>query len=457
MFDFFGEQVILMMGTKRMKLPKLILGLAAACGLTASLPTEEPQAQPAATTEDPIANFVVPAEASERPLPKVAIAPSISPDIEDVTLQTVVRRDLELSGEFEVLPSSASPEGGYDQDKPLDPKAWQDKGAEVVVRITAKKLKDGKAELWARAYVLSNGAEPVYDKRFEVPTDRVRAESHYVSDQVLRALTGTQGGFFSHLTFVSGTGTLKRIYRIDSDGFDAKPISPTEQVAIAPTYGKDGELYWAGSVNKSEFKIYKASEPTTPIPINVRGSIYGIAFSRDYSQVALSLGTMSTIKIFSGPSLSELKEASPIGMAMHPSFTYAGKLGFSGEGKFGQRVYVDGKAISPDGLMATEPAFCRHPDGNRAVFAVGVGKSTDLVVAPETGGSLVRLTQGSGSNASPACSPDGRLVAYFSTRANGEGGLYIMRLDGGRPKRISTLVGESLRWDRLPPTKSIEK
>jgi hypothetical protein len=31
-----------------------------------------------------------------------------------------------------------------------------------------------------------------------------------------------------------------------------------------------------------------------------------------------------------------------------------------------------------------------------------------------------------------------------------------MRVDGGRPKRVSTLQGDSLRWDRLPPTKAKE-
>ena len=68
-----------------------------------------------------------------------------------------------------------------------------------------------------------------------------------------------------------------------------------------------------------------------------------------------------------------------------------------------------------------------------------------------------RLTQNQGRNGYPACSPDGRLVAFFSTRTSGEGpGLYVMRLDGGRPKRISTLVGDSLRWDPLPPGRGVE-
>ncbi len=51
----------------------------------------------------------------------------------------------------------------------------------------------------------------------------------------------------------------------------------------------------------------------------------------------------------------------------------------------------------------------------------------------------------------PIISPDGRLIAFFTTRKSNEGpGLYIMRIDGGRPKRVSTLLGDSLRWDALP-------
>jgi TolB protein len=413
-------------------------------------------AQPAGE-RDPLANFVVTPEASTRPLPKVAVLPSIAPDMEDVTLRSVVRRDLELSGEFEVLSDNVAPEGAAFSDT-IDVKAWQSKGAEALVRVVGKKVASDKAELRAVAYLLSVGADPVFEKKFEVPLDRVRVESHFVADQVIGALTGTQGGFYSHLTFVSGSGTLRRVYRIDSDGFDAKPISPANHVAIAPAYGAGGELLWAGSIDKGEYKIFRSTAPDKPVKLNVRGSVYGLAFNKDHSQIAVSIGVGSDIKLFTGPAFDQLKEASPITTALRPAFTPTGKLAFSGAGKFGQRIYVDGKPISPDGLFASAPTFCRHPDGIRAVFAVGAGKATDLVATGETGGQLVRLTQGAGSNGYPACSPDGRMVAFFSTRTGGEGpGLYVMRLEGGRPKRISTLTGDSLRWDRLPPTKSVEK
>jgi len=431
-----------------------------AIALVASIAGPGPlaHADDAAAGGDPLANFVVTPEQSTRPLPKIAVLPSLAPDMEDVTLRSVVRRDLELSGEFDVIPDSEAPDGVYMSDSPIDVKAWQAKGVEALVRVIGRKSSSDKVELRAQAFLLNVGADPAFDKRFEVPLDRVRSESHYVADQLIGALTGSQGGFFSHLTFVSGSGSLRRVYSIDSDGFDAKPISPSDHVAIAPAYGADGELFWSASVNQDEYKIFRATDPTHAVKTNVRGSVYGIAFNKDFSEVAAGIATGSTIHVYTGPSFDQLKEASTVGMALRPGFTPTGKLAFAGEGKYGQRVYVDGKPISPDGLFASSPTFCRHPDGIRTVFAVGAGKATDLVATGETGGQLVRLTQGAGSNSYPACSPDGRLVAFFTTRKSGEGpGIYIMRLDGGRPKRISTLLGDSLRWDRLPPTKAVEK
>jgi TolB protein len=87
------------------------------------------------------------------------------------------------------------------------------------------------------------------------------------------------------------------------------------------------------------------------------------------------------------------------------------------------------------------------------VFTVSVGgDKQDLVMANEKGGGTQRLTQGQGTNTYPACSPDGRLLAFFSTRKSGEGpGLYVLSLKRWTSLRLSSQVGESLRWAPLPP------
>jgi TolB protein len=429
--------------------PASLLLLAAAVALAPVAGAEAPAGDKPPNPDDLLGNMVVVAGAG-RPLPKIGIQPSLAAEIEDVTVRSVVQRDLDLCGEFEVLPDSAAPDGLYLSDTPVDIKAWSAKGVESVVKVTGKKVGKDQAELHAQAFFVRQGATPVYDKSFTVRADQVRAESHRLADLVIGALTGQNGGFASHMAFASGSGTTRRVFTIDADGHDARAVSPQGAVALAPAFGKNGDLYYTASVNNDVYRIFG---PTgAPVSLPVEGSVYGIAFSRDRSQVALSIGVGSTLKMFLGPDFAGIKPASTVGLALHPTFTPSGKLAFSGEGKFGQRVYVDDKPITPEGIFASSPVFCNHPDGVRTVFAVGVGQDADLVSTGEHGGGLVRLTQGQGKNSYPACSPDGRLIAFFSTRTSGQGpGLYIMRIDGARPKRISTLLGDTLRWDALPP------
>jgi TolB protein len=440
-----------------MRLTHPLASAVALLALASAAPSLAQTPAPAAAAPDPndvLGNIVVVAGAG-RPLPKIAILPSLAADAEDVTLRSVVRRDLDLTGEFEVLPDSAAPEGLYLADSPVDVKAWSGKGVEALVKVTGRRLDKDRAELRGLVYFLKRGDAPVLDRRFAVPAAQLREESHRVADLLIGALTGQNGGFASHMTFAVGSGGLRRVYTIDADGNDARSVSPVDRSAIAPAFGKNGELYYSAAAPGDLYQVYTGAG--APVPIPYKGSVYGIAFSRDKEQVAVSLGVGGNIKVFAGHDFASLRPASEVGMALHPAFTPSGKLAFSGEGKVGQRIYVDDKPISPEGLFASAPVFCSHPDGVRAVFAVGLGKDTDLVSTGELGGGLLRLTQGQGRNGYPACSPDGRLIAFFSTRKSGEGpGLYMMRIDGGHPKRVSTLIGDTLRWDALPKGGAVE-
>lgn len=457
-----------------MRLASCMQGLAAAASLAALVSHASAQTvqasllTPAAvdapkSPEDILGTMVVVAGGG-RTLPKIAVAPSLGSDLEDVTIRSVLKRDLDLSGEFEVLEDSQAPDAAWSgsaamPDGPMDASIWSGKGLEAVVKVSGKPRDGGKSEIHGQVYLLSGSGDasvPVFDKRFLVATPDVRVESHRMADLVIGALTGQDGGFASHMTFASGSAGLRRVYTMDADGNNPEAASPTGAIGISPAFGRGEELFYAASVNSDAYRVYSSTGGL--VPLSAPGSVYGIAFSRDRSQVAISVGVGSTVKVFAGPDLASVTPASDIPMALHPTFTPSGKLAFAGAGSSGQRVYVDGKPISPDGLFASAPTFCNHPDGVRAVFAVGVGKDTDLVSASERGGAMARLTQNQGRNGYPACSPDGRLVAFFSTRTSGQGpGLYVMRLDGGgRAKLVSTMLGDSLRWDALPKGSAIE-
>jgi TolB protein len=79
------------------------------------------------------------------------------------------------------------------------------------------------------------------------------------------------------------------------------------------------------------------------------------------------------------------------------------------------------------------------------------GDKQDLVMTNEKGGGIARLTQDQGSNTYPACSSDGRLLAFFSTRKSGKGpGMYVLSLKRWTTQKVSAQLGESLRWAPLP-------
>jgi TolB protein len=147
--------------------------------------------------------------------------------------------------------------------------------------------------------------------------------------------------------------------------------------------------------------------------------------------------------------------------ANHPVFGPLGKIAYVA-GSPVQRVYIDGKPVSPAGFMASAPVFCDTPQGLLLIYTVGVGSGTDIIATDTGGGGIRRLTQHEGANTYAACSPDGRLVAFFSTgkrkgsqsaaggRDDAGAGLFIMPIQ--RPwlaKKISSEVGESLRWEAL--------
>src|SRR5262249_4404095 len=154
-------------------------------------------------------------------------------------------------------------------------------------------------------------------------------------------------------------------------------------------------------------------------------SIYGVAFDKEGNRMAVAVAEGAGSAIYVGNSDGTgLQKISTTEVATHPVWSPSGKLAWvGGGGRQGtQRIYVDGKPASPSGFAASAPAFCDTEDGIRLVFTVSVGSDhQDLVMTNEKGGGIARLTQNQGTNTYPACSSDGRLLAYFSTRKSGAG------------------------------------
>lgn len=76
--------------------------------------------------------------------------------------------------------------------------------------------------------------------------------------------------------------------------------------------------------------------------------------------------------------------------------------------------------------------FSLAPDGKTLVFSF----ADEIWSAPVTGGAATRLTFHDADEKTPCISPDGRELAFTSTR-NGGAQVFVMDLDGGAPRQIT--------------------
>jgi TolB protein len=387
-------------------------------------------------------------------LPRIAVLPSLSPDYEDVIVRGVVRRDFELTGLFDVISDDKAPPGMYGFEDAVDVDAWRKLGAEAIVKVAARKTGADQIQVFGLAYLMSSGKKPVFEKSLTVKKTDARVTAHRITDALLGALTGRPGGFASELTFSGRWGKNRRIFRMDADGNGLLPLTDPKDTAIAPAFGPNNKIFFLVSHEFSPFSLATYwDQKVEAFAVPFKTSLYGVSLSRDGKQLALAVADAGKSAIFvGGADGSAMKSVSSTELATRPVFSPSGKLSWIGGGaKQGtQRVWLDGKAVSPPGFTAGGQTFCDTEVGVRVVYAVAVGGGKqDLVMGDEKGRVIGRLTQGQGSNTHPACSPDGRLLAFFSTRGSAPG-IYVMSLKSFRTQAISTQTGEGLSWAALP-------
>jgi TolB protein len=414
-----------------------------------------PPAADATPGEGVLGEFVVTGITTQERLPTIAVLPSLSPDLEDVIVRGVVRHDFELTGLFDVLPDSKAPQGLYGFEDPVDVEAWQKLGAEAIVKVAAQKKDATHIQVLGIAYFLNVGKEPVYQKTIVVNKADARVTAHRITDALLGALTGRPGSFASELTFSGKWVNNRRVFRMDADGNGLLALTAPGDTAIAPTFGEPGHIIYAISHEYAPFALMDFTLGTSkPVTLPFKTSVYSLAFNKDRSKLALAVSEDSKSSIYVGnPDGSDMKKVSTSELATRPAWSPSGKLAWvGGDPKQGsQRIWVDGKPVSPAGFTAASPTFCDTEDGVKLVYSVAVGGNRqDLIIAAEKGQNMARLTQNQGSNSYPACSPDGRLLAFFSNR-NKSGGIWLMSLKSWKAQQVSTQEGESLAWAALPP------
>ena len=91
-----------------------------------------------------------------------------------------------------------------------------------------------------------------------------------------------------------------------------------------------------------------------------------------------------------------------------------------------------------EGSLNASPAI--SPDGRLVAFARALGANIEIFVANRDGSNVRRLTNSGGIDTNPAWSPSGREIAFTSSRS-GSPQLYVMDVEGSNVRRV-TFEGE---------------
>ncbi len=376
-----------------------------------------------------------------RALFKVAIVPPAGDAGVAQTVADTSGRDFTLSSLFQVLDPKSFTANTAAEGNTIDPASWRNVGAEGVVK-GASSMRGANVHLELKLFVVSRGSGEVLKKEYDVPAAGVRGAVHQFDNEVVKWFTGTAGSFGTRMVFSATTGRgQKGIFSIDSDGQGVARLPAVSNVALAPALGPGG-VYYAGGLADGSYALFKVGNPAAVLKHS--GLIFGVAFGA--GKMALVISQNGVSDIWTGqPDGSGLARVTSGGLNTHPAFGAGGQLAYVSNSGGNPQIYVDGKRVSWRGTYNMSPVWCNDPEGTKILFMGRDGGTWDIFSVDPGGsaGSMKRLTQDQGSNTYPACSPDGRMVAFFSTR----GGLFTANVGGMNQQKIASVTGESLRWE----------
>ncbi|HEX6670527.1 MAG TPA: hypothetical protein VF061_13260 [Gemmatimonadales bacterium] len=374
------------------------------------------------------------------------------------SVRAIVRRDLDYTDRFEMLGDFASTgsETAGDAAGSVSYGIYKTMGAQLGVELTA-----APGGVLARLHDI-NGQKVRNTQTFALPAEtdpEYRLEVHRVADEIARWASGTAGLAATRFLFVSNG----RVYRIDSDGEQAVPLTPEGVTALSPVWSPDGrtvaytrlEAGRGGVIVQSLAGGGSQVAPGAQSGLNITP-----AFAPDGRTLAFARSDESGTDIFTS-NVADRCCAQRLTVGRYadnlsPTFSPDGRrIAFVSTRSGPPQIYVmaangtDQELLAPFDYGATGASNAPEwsPDGARVVFHRDVSRSPQIFLVDVAGRRVTQLTS-SGRNEDPTWGPDGRHIAFISDRT-GRRQIWIIDTETGRVRQLQTPGAARLpSWSR---------
>src|SRR5262245_42263035 len=432
--------------------------LVATCGVVIVL-AQGPQTQAPAPQQPSEIQLVISGEPGTPPRYAVPDFVALSPDVADVAkmLGQVLWDDLNFEREFYMIPRdtySTIPAARTADDVPFN--AWRELGADAVVFGTVQKTDANTVRVQVRLFNVRS-RQSVFAKEYTGSAATPRLYAHTVSDEIhqqqraLRGVARTKLAFSSDRNREKVSGPVqyrdvKEVYIADYDGQNQRRVTTNRQLNITPVWAPDARgiaytSYRRGYPDIFIALIYQGLQET---PTNGAGQNWLPVFSPDGTRICFTSNRDGNPELYvmnrDGSGVRRLTNNPAIDTT--PTWSPNGtQIAFTSDRAGQPQIYVVGvdglnlRRITTSESYADRPTWAPAPF-NEIAFAARTGPGYDIKVYDLASSATRQITFGEGSNESPAYSPNGRHLAFTSTRA-GRVEVFTMGRDGKNVKQVT--------------------
>jgi TolB protein len=454
--------------------PLLVAAVVAACLALGARAQEAPPA-PAGPPASQQPSEVTTTITGEGGLPPRLALPSfiaLSPDAESQavarTISTVLFDDLAFEREFALIPrdvySTIPPATGF-ADVQFD--RWRELNADGLIVGTVEKTATG-IRIEVRLFDL-HGRQAVppsaFGKEYAGSAANPRAYAHTIADELHQTQRGLRGIARTKLTFNSDrdgermTGTVenrsvKEIYIADYDGEAQRRVTVGRSLNITSTWAPDARSIAYSSYRRGLPNIFVSHiyQGTLEELTKERGNNFTPSWSPDGTRLAFASTRDGNMELYvmnrDGSNVRRLTNhpASDITPTWSPSGT---QIAFTSDRSGTPQIYI----VGADGLglqrLTSEPyadrATWSPAPFNEVAYTARTGPGNDIKIMVLATREVRQITFGEGTNESPSWAPNGRHLAFTSTRS-GKTQIFTVARDGRNLKQL-TRTGNNYQPD----------
>ena len=332
---------------------------------------------------------------------------------------------------------------------------WAQLGADAVVVGTI--ARDGtNFHVQVRLFNIRT-QQSVFGREYTGPTTNPRFFAHTLSDEIFKQQRGLRGVARTKIAFASDRDAermpgfvpdrrVKEIYISDYDGANQRRVTVGRTLNITPAWAPDDQSIAYTSYRLGVPEIFRSFIYRGTIAQMTHGPSQSFlpAWSPDGKQIAFMSDRDGHDNIYimnaDGTGLRELTHGSSINAT--PTWSPSGtEIAFTSDRSGSPQIYV----IGVDGLglrRLTSESYCDRPTWspapyNEIAYASRTGPGFDIKILDLETGKIRQITFGQGSNESPSFAPNGRHLAFVSTRT-GHSEIFTIGRDGKGLRQITT-------------------